>query len=44
MADQKNPAVNFDLDDVCKRFSVIYTGAISDVLDKMGHPDQVLPC
>ncbi|MGH9343336.1 MAG: RraA family protein [Terriglobia bacterium] len=43
MADQKNPVVNFDVDDVCKRFSVIYTGAISDVLDEMGFRDQVLP-
>ncbi|HEV2171983.1 MAG TPA: RraA family protein, partial [Nitrospira sp.] len=43
MADQKNPAANFDVDDVCQRFSVIYTGAISDVLDEMGHPNQVLP-
>ncbi|MGH9455532.1 MAG: RraA family protein, partial [Terriglobia bacterium] len=30
-------------DDVCRRFSVIYTGAISDVLDEMGYRDQVLP-
>ena len=43
MADDRNPAANFDVDDVCNRFSVIYTGAISDVLDEMGHPHQVLP-
>jgi 4-hydroxy-4-methyl-2-oxoglutarate aldolase len=43
MTNHKNPAVNFDVDDVCKRFSEIYTGAISDVLDEMGHPNQVLP-
>src|SRR5579864_1516014 len=43
MMDHTNPAVNFDVDDVCQRFSAIYTGAISDVLDDMGHPDQVLP-
>jgi len=35
--------VDFDVDDVCRRFSVIYTGAISDVLDEMGHRNQVLP-
>lgn len=43
MVDQKNPVVNFDVDDICKRFSVIYTGAISDVLDEMGYRNQVLP-
>jgi len=30
------------LDDICRRFSVIYTGAISDVLDEMGFRNQVL--
>lgn len=35
--------VDFNVDDVCRRFSVIYTGAISDVLDEMGHRNQVLP-
>lgn len=34
---------DFNIDDVCRRFSVIYTGAISDVLDEMGHRHQVLP-
>jgi 4-hydroxy-4-methyl-2-oxoglutarate aldolase len=34
---------DFDVEDVCKRFSVIYTGAISDVLDEMGYRHQVLP-
>ncbi len=43
MADHENPAVNFDVDVVCTRFSVIYTGAISDVLDEMGYRNQVLP-
>jgi regulator of RNase E activity RraA len=38
-----NPAVDFDVDEVCRRFSVIYTGAISDVLDEMGYHHQVLP-
>ncbi len=37
------PAVNFDVSDVCRRFSAIYTGAISDVLDEMGYRNQVLP-
>ena len=32
-----------DVNDLCRRFSVIYTGAISDVLDEMGYRDQVLP-
>ena len=34
---------DFNVEDVCQRFSVIYTGAISDVLDEMGYPNQVLP-
>jgi 4-hydroxy-4-methyl-2-oxoglutarate aldolase len=34
---------DFDVEDVCKRFSLIYTGAISDVLDEMGYRHQVLP-
>src|SRR5262249_54903927 len=38
----QNPAVP-PLDEVCRRFSVIYTGAISDVLDEMGYRHQVLP-
>jgi 4-hydroxy-4-methyl-2-oxoglutarate aldolase len=40
---QQNPAVPLPVDDVCGRFSVIYTGAISDVLDEMGYRNQVLP-
>jgi regulator of RNase E activity RraA len=43
MSSYQNPAVNFDVDEVCRRFSVIYTGAISDVLDEMGYRNQVLP-
>ncbi len=39
----KDHTVDFNVDDVCRRFSVIYTGAISDVLDEMGHRNQVLP-
>jgi 4-hydroxy-4-methyl-2-oxoglutarate aldolase len=35
--------VDYDVDDVCRRFSLIYTGAISDVLDEMGYRNQVLP-
>jgi 4-hydroxy-4-methyl-2-oxoglutarate aldolase len=40
---QEGQIVDFDVDDVCRRFSVIYTGAISDVLDEMGRRNQVLP-
>lgn len=43
MGESKDQIVNFDVDDVCRRFSVIYTGAVSDVLDEMGHRNQVLP-
>jgi hypothetical protein len=32
-----------DVNDLCRRFSVINTGAISDVLDEMGYRNQVLP-
>jgi len=34
---------DFDVEDVRQRFSSIYTGAISDVLDEMGYRRQVLP-
>ncbi len=30
-------------DDVCRRYLRLYTGAISDMLDKRGHRNQVLP-
>ena len=43
MAQFENPALNFDVNDFCTRFSHIYTGAISDVLDEMGYRNQVLP-
>jgi regulator of RNase E activity RraA len=43
MDGNQNPAVDYDVEDVCRRFSLIYTGAISDVLDEMGHRNQVLP-
>ncbi len=43
MEEKKEPVARFDLDDVCRRFSVIYTGAISDVLDELGYPHQVFP-
>ncbi len=39
----QDPPVAYDVDEVCRRFSVIYTGAISDVLDEMGNRNQVLP-
>jgi hypothetical protein len=46
MSSGQNPAVDFDVDEVCRRFLVIYviyTGAISEVLDEMGYHNQVLP-
>ena len=43
MTSPQNPAIPLPLDEVCRRFSVIYTGAISDVLDEMGYRHQVLP-
>ena len=43
MADQQKSAVPYDVNEVCGRFSVIYTGAISDVLDEMNYRGQVLP-
>jgi len=41
--ERQDPVVDFDVDDVCRRFSVIYTGAIADVLDEMGYRNQILP-
>ncbi len=38
-----NPDAGYDVEDVCNRFSVIYAGAIADVLDEMGYRNQVLP-
>ncbi|MGH9405443.1 MAG: RraA family protein [Terriglobia bacterium] len=32
-----------DIEDCCRRFAVIYGGAVADVLDEMGYHDQVLP-
>lgn len=43
MKNDRDPVKGFDVDDVCRRFSVIYTGAISDVLDELGYPQQVFP-
>jgi len=43
MANAEKPAVSFEVDDVCARFSTVYTGAISDVLDQIGFRHQVLP-
>jgi 4-hydroxy-4-methyl-2-oxoglutarate aldolase len=43
VAEAEGQMADFDVDDVCRRFSVIYTGAISDVLDEMGFRNQVLP-
>ena len=41
--ERKDQTAGFNVDDVCRRFSLIYTGAISDVLDEMGCCNQVLP-
>ena len=43
MVERKDQTAGFNVDDVCRRFSLIYTGAISDVLDEMGCRNQVLP-
>lgn len=43
MKEEKESVPAFDIDDVCRRFGVIYTGAISDVLDEMGYNHQVFP-
>jgi 4-hydroxy-4-methyl-2-oxoglutarate aldolase len=31
------------LEDACRRYALVYTGAIADVLDEMGYPKQCLP-
>lgn len=38
-----SPAPRASVEELCARFSLIYTGAISDVLDEMGRREQVLP-
>lgn len=43
MSDIKESLPDYDVDQVCQRYSLIYTGAISDVLDEMGYKTQVLP-
>lgn len=43
MNDDAQLLPEIDTEDFCQRFSVIYGGAISDVLDEMGYHDQVLP-
>lgn len=43
MGEREDQIVDFDVDDVCRRYSAIYTGAIADVLDEMGYRYQVLP-
>lgn len=34
---------SIDVAEMCERYSKIYTGAISDILDEMGYRNQVLP-
>ncbi len=43
MSDISNHAVDFEVEDFCRRFAAVYTGAISDVLDEMGYREQSLP-
>lgn len=43
MANEPKSVVPYDVNEVCERFSLIYTGALSDVLDEMGYRDQALP-
>jgi len=43
VGEREDQIVDFDVDDVCRRYSAIYTGAIADVLDEMGYRYQVLP-
>lgn len=43
MKERDDRMVDYNVEDVCQRFSAIYTGAISDVLDEMGYCHQVLP-
>lgn len=31
------------IDEICARFKVLYSGAISDILDELGYREQVLP-
>ena len=38
-----NEGKPFDVEDACRRYSMIYTGAIADVLDEMGYRNQCLP-
>lgn len=35
--------MNYNIEGICRRFLVTYTGAISDVLDEMGYHSHVLP-
>jgi 4-hydroxy-4-methyl-2-oxoglutarate aldolase len=43
MGERQHSRAEASVDELCRRFSVIYTGAISDVLDEMGYRDQALP-
>lgn len=43
MDQDQSPGAGFDVDDVCRRFEAVYTGAVSDVLDEMGYAHQCLP-
>ncbi len=43
MSEDLNSFHGADLEEICERYAGIYTGAISDVLDEMGYPNQTLP-
>jgi 4-hydroxy-4-methyl-2-oxoglutarate aldolase len=43
LGEWEDQTVDFNVDDLCGRFSAIYTGAIADVLDEMGYRHQVMP-
>lgn len=43
MAKNQAQVGKYDINDICRRFGLIYTGAISDVLDEMGFQNQALP-
>ncbi len=43
MTERRPQVVKSSVDEICRRFTATYTGAISDVLDEMGFRNQTLP-
>jgi 4-hydroxy-4-methyl-2-oxoglutarate aldolase len=43
VGEREDQVVDFNVENVCRRFSAIYAGAIADVLDEMGYRHQVFP-